>query len=102
MKREEFLRLCGGMFLAAGLPEQLMARMAEPVDGPQALKSIRRITIAVGATKPFKALHLSDTSRVSIAVTVSVNMRLQLRARGSFHGRSITSMPPFAMPASAT
>lgn len=61
MKREEFLRLCGGMFLVAGLPEQLMARMAEPVDGPQALKSIRRITIAVGAAKPFKALHLSDT-----------------------------------------
>jgi hypothetical protein len=61
MKREEFLRLCGGMFLVAGLPEQLMARMAEPMDGPQALKSIRRITIAVGATKPFKALHLSDT-----------------------------------------
>ena len=31
MKREEFLRLCGGMFLVAGLPEQLMARMAEDV-----------------------------------------------------------------------
>ena len=61
MKREEFLRLCGGMFLVAGLPEPLLARVAEPITGPQTLKSIRRITIAVGATKPFKALHLSDT-----------------------------------------
>lgn len=61
MKRGEFLRLCGGLFLATQLPEDVVARITDPITGPQSLKTVRRLTIAVGATKPFKALHLSDT-----------------------------------------
>lgn len=61
MKRSEFLRLCGGVLLAAQLPKSVMARMTEAVDGPSSLKDVRHITINVGATKPFSALHISDT-----------------------------------------
>lgn len=60
MKRKDFLRLSGGMLIASQLPEQLLARTAEQANGAT-LKTIRRLTIAVGASKPFKALHLSDT-----------------------------------------
>lgn len=61
MKRGEFLRLCGGLFLATQLPEDVVARITDSITGPQSLKTVRHLTIAVGATKPFKALHLSDT-----------------------------------------
>ena len=61
MKRSDFLRLCGGMLLATQLPEAVWAQTTKPIDGPQSLKNIRRITIKAGATKPFRALHLSDT-----------------------------------------
>ena len=61
MKRSDFLRLCGGMLLATQLPEAVWAQTTKPIDGPQSLKNIRRITIKAGATKPFSALHLSDT-----------------------------------------
>lgn len=49
------------MFLATQLPEDVVARITDPITGPQSLKTVRHLTIAVGATKPFKALHLSDT-----------------------------------------
>ena len=61
MKRSDFLRLCGGMLLATQLPKAVWAQANKPADGPQSLKNIRRITINAGATKPFGALHISDT-----------------------------------------
>ena len=61
MKRSDFLRLCGGMLLATQLPKTVWAQANKPADGPQSLKNIRRITISAGATKPFGALHISDT-----------------------------------------
>ena len=61
MKRSEFLRLCGGMLLATQLPKSVWAQANNPTEGPQSLKNIRRITINAGATKPFSALHISDT-----------------------------------------
>lgn len=61
MKRSDFLKLCGGMLLATQLPKAVWAQATKPVDGPQTLKNIRRITINAGATKPFSALHISDT-----------------------------------------
>ena len=61
MKRSEFLKLFGGMLLATQLPDKAVARVTEPIMGPEMLKNIRKITINVGATKPFSALHISDT-----------------------------------------
>lgn len=61
MKRSDFLRLCGGMLLATQLPKAVWAQANKHTDGPQSLKNIRRITISAGATKPFGALHISDT-----------------------------------------
>ena len=61
MKRSDFLRLCGGVLLATQLPKAVWAQATKPIDGPQSLKNIRRITIKAGATKPFSALHISDT-----------------------------------------
>lgn len=61
MKRSDFLRLCGGVFLASQLPEKLYAQLSEPIVGPSSLKEVRKLTINVGATAPFRVLHLSDT-----------------------------------------
>ena len=44
------------------LPKALQAKaLAAAEEGPASLKDVRRITISVGATKPFSALHISDT-----------------------------------------
>lgn len=61
MKRCEFLRLCGGVILASQLPDKAYARLIEPIIGPSSLKEVKRLTINVGATTPFRVLHLSDT-----------------------------------------
>ena len=67
MKRSEFLRLCGGALLLTQLPKPLIAKVnagaeaGNAAEGPSSLKDVRKITINVGATKPFSALHLSDT-----------------------------------------
>lgn len=67
MKRSEFLRLCGGALLLTQLPKPLIAKVnagaeaGNAAEGPSSLKDVRKITINVGATKPFSALHISDT-----------------------------------------
>ncbi len=61
MKRYDFLRLCGGMLLATQIPDRVLAQLNATDDDAVELKTVRRLTISVGATKPFKALHLSDT-----------------------------------------
>ena len=61
MKRLEFLQLCGGMLIASQLPDKACARLLEPIAGPASLRTIKKITIAVGATAPIRALHISDT-----------------------------------------
>lgn len=59
MERREFLELCGGLFLVSQLPASADSDVAEPVSG--GLKDVRRISVPVGATVPFKALHISDS-----------------------------------------
>lgn len=63
MKRSEFLKLCGGFVLAAGLSGKAVAALksvgADPVSGLRL--DIRPLRLNVGAKKPFKALHFSDT-----------------------------------------
>jgi UDP-2,3-diacylglucosamine pyrophosphatase LpxH len=67
MKRSEFLRLCGGALLLTQLPKPLAAKMQKAAEaskvavGPSTLRDVRKITINVGAKKPFSALHISDT-----------------------------------------
>ena len=61
MKRREFLQLCGGLFIAMQLPGRSYARLLEPILGENSLKEIKKLTINVGATAPFKVLHISDT-----------------------------------------
>lgn len=61
MKRSEFLRLFGGMLLATQIPSSVLARVMQSDKERLELKDIRKITIKVGATAPFKALHISDS-----------------------------------------
>lgn len=67
MKRSDFLRLCGGALLLTQLPKPLAAKMqkaaeaSKVAEGPSTLRDVRKITINVGAKKPFSALHISDT-----------------------------------------
>ena len=61
MKRSDFLKLFGGVLLASQLPDKAVARMSEPILGPDKFADLRKITINVGATKTFSALHISDT-----------------------------------------
>lgn len=61
MKRSDFLKLFGGVLLASQLPDKAVARMSEPILGPDDFKDLRKITINVGAVTPFSALHISDT-----------------------------------------
>lgn len=60
MERREFLRLSGGLFLASQLPMFLKAKTEDDVK-PVVTLDVRKIRIPVGASKPFSALHLSDT-----------------------------------------
>lgn len=63
MKRSEFLKLCGGFALAVTFSHRAVAALKNPSnDGVPKLKlDIRPLKLNVGATKPFKALHISDT-----------------------------------------
>lgn len=61
MKRSEFLRLFGGILLATQIPDSLLARVMQSDKPTLELTDVRRITIKVGATAPFKALHISDS-----------------------------------------
>lgn len=49
------------MLLASQLPDKAVARMSQPIVGPDRFSDLRKITINVGATSPFSALHISDT-----------------------------------------
>ena len=60
MKRRDFLRLSGGLFLTSQLPILLNARTDGSKDSLK-MREIRKIRIPVGASKPFSALHLSDS-----------------------------------------
>lgn len=60
MKRRDFLRLSGGLFLASQLPMWLHAKSEDGSD-TIGMKEIRKIRIPVGASEPFSALHLSDS-----------------------------------------
>ena len=48
------------MLLATQLPDKAVARVAD-IATTESLKDVRKITIDVGATSPFSALHISDT-----------------------------------------
>ena len=60
MKRREFIRLSGGLFLASQLPIFLYAK-EESKSTSIGMEEIRNITIPVGASKSFSVLHLSDS-----------------------------------------
>lgn len=62
MKRSEFLKLCGGFVMAVSFSPKVVAALKKiNSEGPNLKLDIRPLTLKVGATKPFKALHLSDT-----------------------------------------
>lgn len=64
MKRSEFLKICGGFVLTTALSQQAIAALKGAAAAgivPDLRLDIRPLTINVGATKPFKALHFSDT-----------------------------------------
>ena len=61
MKRRHFLKAVGGVALMSQLPMNASAKEKENKKESAELPEITRITIPVGATKPFKALHISDT-----------------------------------------
>lgn len=59
MKRREFILSCGGLFVMSQLPAG--AKTYGDKKLPDGLRDVRKITIPVGATTPFKALHISDS-----------------------------------------
>lgn len=63
MKRGEFLKLCGCFVLSTSISYKAFATL-KSINGenlPNFKLDIRPLTINVGATKSFKALHFSDT-----------------------------------------
>lgn len=60
MNRRDFIHLCGGVILAAELPNFVRAEVKRPVNKLNPLQ-IKEIKISVGASTPFSALHISDT-----------------------------------------
>lgn len=58
MERRKFLQLFGTSLLVPPLMDKAFARMPDSV---ASMKEIRRIKIPVGATTPFRALHISDS-----------------------------------------
>ena len=103
MKRSDFLRLCGGVFLASQLPDKLYAQLSEPITGPTSLKEVRKLTINVGATAPFRVLHLSDTHLTRVDGRDNERKHtLAARRQSAFPGLSTTSLLLCAMPVSAT
>ena len=59
MKRREFILSCGGLFVMSQLPAG--AKTYGDKKLPDGLRNVRKITIPVGATSPFKALQISDS-----------------------------------------
>ena len=61
MERREFLRMCGGLFVMSQLPASLSAKNAGAADVKGDFRNLKHLTIDVGATSPFSALHISDS-----------------------------------------
>ena len=62
MKRRNFLKAFGGIMVMSQLPVNVKANpKEEAAQEPAELSEVTYITIPVGATKPFHALHISDT-----------------------------------------
>lgn len=67
MERRDFLRLCGGLFVMSRIPAGIMAQnhggamSAGKMTVQGDFKELRRIMIDVGASRPFSALHISDS-----------------------------------------
>ena len=83
MKRSEFLKLCGSFVLAAGLSGKAVAALKSvSVDPKAGLKlNILPLKLSVGAKKPFKALHFSDTHFTRAAEHESERKRTLAAAR---------------------
>lgn len=80
MKRSEFLKRIGGVLLASQLSGSVFAQVAhqaKAIEGPSTLRDVRKIKINVGATKPFSALHISD-SHLTLADSRDVPRKLAL------------------------
>jgi hypothetical protein len=65
MKRRNFLKSFGGIMLMSQMPSAVYAKSHDCEGGKECgkveLAEINQIIIPVGATKPFSALHLTDT-----------------------------------------
>ena len=64
MKRRNFLKVFGSMAIVSQLPNQINAQeenTSPTKEAETSLNEIRKITIPVGATTPFSALHVSDS-----------------------------------------
>lgn len=83
MKRSEFLKLCGGFVLAAGMSHKAVAALKSINAGAaHNLKlDVRPLVLKVGATSPFKALHFSDTHFTRAAEHESERKRKLAAAR---------------------
>ena len=81
MNRRNFIQLCGGVILATELPDNVWAEVKRPV---QILKhlNIKEITIPVGCSKPFSALHISDT-HISRVDNRDVERKIKLASKRS-------------------
>ncbi|MBO5276413.1 MAG: metallophosphoesterase [Alistipes sp.] len=84
MRRDEFLKLCGGMMLATQLPNSVLASTTDSTQPLAELRDVRKIKIDVGATSPFSALHISDT-HLTFADTRNDERKIKLAESRSRH-----------------
>ena len=62
MKRRNFLKTLGGIAVMSQIPVSVKAEKREDCNTKGVtLNEVTHITIPVGATEPFHALHISDT-----------------------------------------
>ena len=62
MKRRVFLQACGSLCLLPSLSRgQTAAETKQQTEQAAYLKEVRKLSIRVGADKPFSALHIADS-----------------------------------------
>ena len=86
LPRRSFLRLGAGVLAAAELPRAAWAKRA-----PLAPLELKTIEIAAGASKPFGAVHVSDTHIVRADKRVTPARSPSPRTARSPRGASTTS-----------
>ena len=90
MERRNFLKAFGGVMVMSQLPLNISAKPKDEHEEKVNLKEVTRITIPVGATEPFHALHISDTHLTRVDERDNERKKELARGRkGMFHDSEV-------------